>query len=208
MNVLLRNTFYALILISTFLASGLSYGSVIVYTNETDYLTAAGSELFFINFDGLTPGQVNGSSIDANVAFTSPEAGDPALVLVSGDTLSDAGSATAPNGVGPVAMDFIGSVYAFSLKFSSSDAAQTVELYDAGDGLIDSVTSSPGGFFGVVSTTMIASANLINGINSSSGMPDRFFIDNLRANTMIPAPTGLSLLGLALLFLGLCRRKV
>jgi len=183
----------AFIVLLVICLAGAEAGAVTVFSNDSAYSAAVDGQLFLIDFNGSPGALVNGSTISTYATFGSPEAGDPAFVNWSGDELSDAGSTTDPIGVGPLSIAFTDPVFAFSLQFSSAVAAETVELYDAGNVLIASVLSQHAwGFFGVLSDTAIDSVIIRNGFFPSNTR-DRFFIDDLRANNVsVPEPaTGL-----------------
>ena len=120
--------------------------AVFSFTNEAAYDVAVGAELFFIDFDGLPVGTSDGNFL-GQVDFGSPESATPTDVLFNSDAMTDGGSTIAANFVGPIDGTFATPVNAFGLVFSSSGTPQTVEIYDASDGLIGSVASNPGGFF-------------------------------------------------------------
>lgn len=206
----LLHLFFSILMISFFMLSS-SYVNaiVIVFDNNTDYTSTVGAELFSIDFNASPGTYVDGSTIDPNVIFSSPEAISPNLVLWNSDAISDAGSTTALNYVGPVALDFVDTeVYGFSFVSSSSGQYQTIDLYDNSDVLMSSVLSpSNSGFFGFVSDVAIGSATVIPG-EFDDGYYDRFFIDDLTANTnSIPEPSTLALLGIGLLGLSFFNRK-
>ncbi len=184
-----------------------SADAVTVFGNATDYGNAVAGQLYAIDFNGSPNTLVDGTTISANVTFGSPEAADTSLVNWSSDALSDAGSTSAPNGVGPLSLEFLVPVFAFALDFSSASENETVELYDGSGGLIDAVLApNASGFFGVRSATAISSVIIVNGIFPASGNPDRFFIDNLQVNA-IPLPGAIWLAGSGLLALiGFSRR--
>jgi len=167
--------------------AGEATGAVDVYSNEADYTAAAGTELFFLDFnESPTPGEyVSGSILSAEIEFGSPEASDPSLVLWSSDAITDAGSPTASNNVGPMSGEFTNSVRAFGLYFSSAGEQETINLFDEADNLIDFVIGGPGGFFGVISDVPIKRFEIINGLFPNT-YPDRFFIDDFRANDPVP----------------------
>lgn len=168
-----------------FIVAGQVEAAVVVFDNEVDYNAAVGPQIFLINFDGSPPGgaSVSGASFSPAVAFGSPEASDPTLVLWNSDAISDNGSTIALNGVGPLDGVFTDPVYAFALVFSSASQAETVSLYDEAHNLIDMVTApNASGFFGVLSDTSIKSLFVDNGNFPNTGDPDRFFIDDFRAN--------------------------
>lgn len=170
------------IAILAFAMSGQVRAAVVVFGNQPDYDAAVGPQIFLINFDGSTGTLVSGSSFSAAVTFGSPEASDPSQVLWNSDAITDAGSTTAGNAVGPMNGVFTDPVYAFALEFSSATENETVYLYDEGAALIGTVTApNASGFFGVLSDTPIQSFLIDNG-NFPGGDPDRFFIDDFRAN--------------------------
>jgi hypothetical protein len=184
----MKNTMLLLVVVAALIMTAETHGAVTVFGTEADYNAATGPQIFLIDFDGNPEGgaYVDGGSFDPAVTFGSPEASDPTLVLWNSDAMSDAGSTTATNNVGPVDGVFTDPVYAFALLFSSSGEPQTVSLYDEGDVLIDTVASNPSGFFGVVSDTPIKKFILDNGEfwkePEEEFWPDRFFIDDFRAN--------------------------
>ena len=180
------------------------------YTDETSFLNDVGSEIFAINFDGLPIGQSSGVFAGA-VDFGSPEASNPANVLFNSNAMSDAGSTSAANGVGPVDGEFLTAetVYAFSLSFASSGQPQTIDLFDLGGTPLDSVTTPAGGFFGLISDAGIGSFAILNG-EFAPGSRDRFFVDDFKAYAVseVPLPAGVWLFGSALIgLLGLRRGK-
>lgn len=188
-------------------AAGQAHAAVTVYSNQAAYDAATAAQFFFIDFNGSTGSLVSGNSFSPDVTFGSPEATDPTQVLWSSDAITDAGSTTAPNFVGPIDGRFTSPVRAFALLFSSAAEAEQVSLFDELDVLIDAVLApNPSGFFGVVSDTPIKSFLLDNGL-FPSGDPDRFFVDDFRANE-VPEPLSAAMLGslgLAGLF-ARCRR--
>ncbi len=153
---------------------------ITVFSDEVAYAAAVGAQLFFIDFNGLPVGLAEGN-FAGQVDFGSPESLNPSQVLFNSDAFTDTGSTTALNGVGPIDGTFATPVQAFGLLFSSSGNPQTIELYTSGESLIDTVTSNPGGFFGVLSATPIGSFIIRNG-EFSPGNRDRYFIDDFRAN--------------------------
>lgn len=76
-----------------------------VFNESGDYDQACEHDAFSLNFDGNPAGgaAVSGGSFSPHVAFNSPEAGDPSLVLWNSNAISDTGSTTASNAVGPLA---------------------------------------------------------------------------------------------------------
>ena len=171
------------------------------YTDETAFLAASGAELFHIDFNGITPATTGNGVFAGQVDFGSPEASDPDLVFFNSGAMTDNGSTIASNNVGPVDGDFLtgDSVYGFSMLFSSSGSPQTVSIFELGGGLIDSVLTPAGGFFGLVSDTRVGSFVIDNGL-FPDGNPDRFFIDDFKAYgaSPIPVPAAVWLFGTAL----------
>jgi hypothetical protein len=172
------------------LAAATASAQVDVYGNQADYDAAVGAEIFSIDFDGNPAGGavVPGGSFSGAVTFNSPESFDPTRVLWNSGAISDNGSMFAANFVGPISGTFTDPVHAFAVVFLSveADTPGTVHLYDGDGVLIDSVPA-PGtnGFFGVVSATPIKAFFIDNG-TLSTGNPDRFFLDDFRANELAP----------------------
>jgi hypothetical protein len=161
---------------------------VTVYSDEAAYDAAAGPSDFCLTFNGSPGAFVSGASFSADVIFGSPEASDPTLVNWSSDALSDAGSTTAPNGVGPLSGVFTGTAMAFKLNFLSAANAPSVDLYDAAGVLIAPVVAPSGsGFFGVVSDTAVKRFIIRPG-TFEDGTRDRFFIDDFCATAIVEAP--------------------
>jgi len=163
---------------------GQTKAAVTVFSNEVDYDAATGPQIFLINFDGNPPGgtYADGASFSSAITFGSPEASDPTKVWWNSDAITDAGSTTAPNYVGPMDGVFTDPVYAFALVFLSAGEAETIYLYDESNNLLGTVTApNPSGFFGVLSDTPIKKFVIDNGV-FPNGWPDRFFIDDFRAN--------------------------
>ena len=184
--------------------------SVNVYDNAFNYNAAVGSELFCIDFNASPDAFVDGGTISPHAIFGSPEASDPATVTWSSNALTDAGSTVASNSVGPLSIDFTDpSIFNFSLTFSSAGEQETIELYDNTNTLFASVLSTnANGFFGLTSDVAIDSVIIRNGIFPGGGN-DRFFIDNLSANTVVPIPAAVWLFGSGLIgLIGIARRKV
>ena len=185
--------------------------NVTVFDNPAGYSAAVGGELFIIDFDSSPNGPVDGSTVSPHAIFGSPEAGTPTNVLWNSNALTDAGSTIALNNVGPLSIDFTDpSIFNFSLDFSSASSQETVELYDSADTLLASVLApNPNGFFGLTSDTAIDRVIIRNGVLPAMGNNDRFFIDNLRANAVVPIPAAVWLFvsGLAGLTL-IAKRKI
>jgi len=191
--------------IFTLSVSRVSDAALVVFDNLADYNGNTGSELFLIDFNGSPDTRVDGSTISSLATFTSPEASDPSEVDWSSDALTDAGSIFV--GVGPLAIEFSSPVFALALDFLSAAEQETVNLFDSSAASLGSVVApNASGFFGVVSDTAIASVLITPG--GPSATPDRFFIDNLRANAPVPIPAALYLFASGLIGLfGMARRK-
>jgi hypothetical protein len=160
------------------------------YGNEADYDAAAGAADFTIDFNGSTGALVAGSSFSAAVSFGSPEATDATQVNWSSDAISDAGSTTSVNGVGPMDGTFTGTAMAFKFTFSSNANAPTVDLYAEDATLIASLTApNAPGFFGVVSTKAVKRFVITPAaFTDGTGNLDRFFIDDFSATAEVAAP--------------------
>jgi len=183
--------------------------SVNVYDNAFNYNAAVGSELFRIDFNASPGAIVDGSTISPHAIFGSPEASDPATVVWNSNALTDAGSTVASNSVGPLSIDFTdSSIFNFSLTFSSAGEQETIELYDNTNTLFASVLSpNANGFFGLTSDVAIDYVIIRNGIFPGGGN-DRFFIDNLSADAVVPVPAAVWLFGSGLIgLIGIARRK-
>jgi hypothetical protein len=153
------------------------------------YTAAAGPELWLIDFN-ISPGAaVPGNSFGPDVTFSSPESATPAMVIWSSDALTDTGSTTAPNNVGPIGGVFTSTVNAFAFEYLSGGLG-SVTLYDAGGSEIAALTPlSNSGFFGVVSDTPIKSFVIVGREFTEAELPgggtDRIFIDNFRVNQLL-----------------------
>lgn len=172
------------VLVLAFITTGQTKAAVTVFSTEADYNAATGAQIFLIDFNPSPdpPEYVGGDTFSSAVTFRSPEASDPTEVLWSSNAITDAGSTTASNSVGPMDGVFTDAVYAFALVFLSAQYAETVSLYDESDNLLGTVTApNPSGFFGVLSDTPIKRFVIDNGEFPNED-PDRFFIDDFRAN--------------------------
>lgn len=193
--------------------SSASEAATMAFGNATDYAQAVGSELFLIDFNSSPGAVVDGSTIHPNVVFGSPEASNPNQVVWNSNALTDAGSTTASNSVGPLRFEFANSVAAFSLLFSSAASPQTVSLYDDSNTLIASLLApNASGFFGALSDQSIRSVVITPGLFGGSGnLRDRFFIDDLRANNAaqaaVPEPSTVAAGVAGLIWLNSLRRK-
>ena len=159
------------------------------FDTAAGYTAATGPELWLIDFNGSIGASVAGNSFGADVTFSSPESATPAMVIWNSDALTDAGSTTAPNNVGPIGGVFTSAVSAFAFEYSSGGLG-SVTLYDAGGGEIAQLTPlSNSGFFGVVSDTPIKSFAIVGREFTEAELPgggiDRIFIDNFRVNQLL-----------------------
>jgi hypothetical protein len=172
----------ALVAPALLLAASPAFGQdATAYGNETDYDAAAGAADACIDFNGSPGAAVPGSTFSTAVTFGSPEASEPGTVNWSSDAISDAGSTTSANGVGPLDGTFTDTVTAFKLTFLSNSNAATVDLYAEDASLIASLTApNAPGFFGVVSTIPVKRFVITPGLfDPLLGTRDRFFVDDL-----------------------------
>ena len=179
---------------------------VISYNDAAGYAAAVGTELFALNFDSEPQGAASSGNFVGLVDFGSPESITPDEVFFNSLAMTDMGSTVAANFVGPINGVFANTVKAFSLAFSSSGNAQTIDLFDVGNVLFASAVSNPGGFFGVSSAIAIKSFLIRNG-EFSPGNRDRYFIDNFAANAFaMPEPAISSMFVIGLIAMGLTRK--
>ena len=159
------------------------------FDSAASYAAATGPQLWLIDFNSSPNAAVPGNSFGSDVTFSSPESATPAMVIWSSDALTDAGSTTAPNNVGPIGGVFTSPVSAFAFDYVSGGLG-SVTLYDAGGSEIAVVTPiSDSGFFGVVSDTPIKSFAIVGRDFTEAELPgggiDRIFIDNFRVNQLL-----------------------
>jgi hypothetical protein len=150
------------------------------FGTEADYEAAAGPSDGCLDFNGSPGLHVFGGTFSGDVTFGSPEALDPTAVNWSSDAISDAGSTSSVNDVGPLAGTFTGTAMAFKFVFLSNSIPATVELYAEDTSLIASIPSPTAtGFFGVVSTVPVKHFLILPGeFDPLLGTRDRFFIDD------------------------------
>lgn len=183
------------------------YAGVTTFLTQAAYNAATGPEVLFVDFDGNPAGGafVAGNTFSPAVAFGSPEAADPTLVLWNSDAITDAGS-TAMD-VGPLSGWFADPVFAFAFELLSASSAETISLYDSGDNLLGTVIApNPAGFFGVVSDIAVKRFVIANGLFPTGGR-DRFFVDDFRVNQAIPVPSAVLLGTLGASLVGWMRRR-
>lgn len=190
---------------------GETKAALTVFSTQASYDAATGAQIFLINFNGSPPGGMYapGNSFSSAVSFGSPEASVPTNVWWDSDAITDAGSTIASNNIGPMDGAFTNPVFAFALEFSSI-LFETVSLYDETSTLLGAVTATnPSGFFGVLSDTPIKSFTFDNGLFSDNCLeyPDRFFVDDFRANALIPAPGAILLSSIGVGLVGWLRRR-
>ena len=191
--------------------SNSAFSLTTTYTDQTSFLGDVDSELFLIDFNAISNPLVGNGVFVGQVDFGSPEASNPDNVLFNSSAMTDTGSTTATNSVGPIDGAFLtaDSVYAFSLDFLSSGNPQTISIFDFGGGLLDSVLTPAGGFFGLISDTSIGSFLITNGEFSPNNR-DRFFIDNFGAYSVspVPIPAAVWLFGTGILgLIGFSKRR-
>lgn len=164
------------------LAAALTTGS-----SDAAVFDAATSNVTLIDFNGSTAMAVDGTSFSPAVAFTSPESATPGLVFWNSDAITDTGSTTAPNSVGPVGATLAAPAGALAFNYSSGTLGEVV-LYDGGGAAFATLTpAAQGGFFGVVSTTPIKAVTIYGILFDADGNRDRLFIDNFRIADILSA---------------------
>lgn len=168
--------------------------SITTYTDKTSYESSVGALVFLLDFTGLVSNGADGN-FPGQVDFGSPEATDPALVNLN-ERVGDTGSTVAPNGVGPIGGELAAPTFAMGMEILSGSISG-IDLYDASDALISSVSISASGFVGLSSDMAFSSFIVRNGVFTTGGN-DRVFIDNFQVNgaPAVPLPpTALLLLG-------------
>ena len=184
------------------------------YYDENEFKNAVGEDLFTINFNDkynqLKPNQlVKGTHFSSEVIFGSPEAEDTTSVLWLNDAISN-NNLQVPHYLEGV---FQAPVHAFCLWLKDEGegtSSAKIEVYDASDTLISTLSTQPihlwdfepstsqnSSFLGILSRKPIKSFIIKSGFSlklNSNGkieelsplVPNRFFVDDFRANKPIP----------------------
>ncbi|MEM7740876.1 MAG: hypothetical protein AAF225_08750 [Pseudomonadota bacterium] len=169
-----------------------SAATVTSFTGQADYEAAAGGSTFSLDFNGLS-GMQNGNFPNL-IDFNTPAANIPGNVNFSSGALTDAGSILAFNNVGSIQGVFSVEVSAFAFDILDGDFGQhTLDILDANNNTIETISTPMNGFIGVISDTPIASF-VISGASPVPLAPDKISIDNFQAKA-VPVPSA------ALLFL-------
>lgn len=167
--------------------------TITTFNDSLLFHAAMGTPTFALRFDGgpsdySSGPPVAGTSFDSRIAFRSPEAADPSIVIHWSGGISDAPSLQSSTKVGPVEGVFLTPASAFALELASGSTLATIELYGVAGNLLGTAKPAlPNGFFGIHSDTAIARWIIRNGIHPGN-FRDRFRIDDFQA-VVVPEPS-------------------
>lgn len=188
-----------------------SYAAITMYTDRNAWRSAAGgSQVFFVDFNTYT----------TDVAASAPLNVGPFTLTPNGSTWDMPLIESAQGGFANTSFDGTAGVTmratfgrSLSVNFQSSVGSFGFDLADSfGDGRMARITTSTGdfhdfvahpgtnGFIGLVSTAPITS------VTFSTTSNVRPLIDNFEANSAVPEPSAVSLLGLGIVGLLALRR--